>query len=67
MTATIIGITTKQESNWTIQWGNKSVMTKIHNKSLHIQVMKCDKEMSEHLFNAQRRFDLLHPKGEGKN
>ncbi len=46
--------------------GKQLCDNKNQNKSLGSHVMKCDKEMAELLFDAQKRFDSLHLKGKCK-
>ncbi len=66
LTGTIISIPRKHASYWTIQWENNSTTTKIQNNSLQSYVMMCDNIMAECSFDAQRRYDSLHPEGKHK-
>ncbi len=58
MTRIIVGIPGKQA----IHWENTFPMTKIPNKNLHTQVIKCDKDMVDCLFDACRKFDKSNNK-----
>ncbi len=66
MMGTIISIPRKHANYWTIKWDNNLSKTKIQNKSLWSQVIKCDKEMVESLFDTLRRYDSSHPEDKHK-
>ncbi len=61
MTERIASIHRKHVNWWTISWKNNFRMTKIQNKSLCTDVIKCIIKMVEWLYDSHRKFDKWNP------